>query len=77
MTSLVHSGIQQHALSTPQKTAATFKSEAMSYQALWQQLCRFASALKSLNCQRGDRIAVYLPKQFETVITLFGSSLAS
>jgi len=76
MTSFVHSGIQQHALSTPKQSALIFKSDAMSYQALWQQLCRFASALKSLDCRRGDRIAVYLPKQFETVITLFGSSLA-
>ena len=76
MTSLVHSGIQQHALSTPEQSALIFKSDAISYQALWQQLCRFASTLQSLDCQRGDRIAVYLPKQFETVITLFGSSLA-
>ena len=76
MTSFVHSGIRQHALSSPQKTAVTFKSEDLSYQALWLQLARFASALKSLDCERGDRIAVYLPKQFETVITLFGSSLA-
>jgi len=76
MTSFVHSGIQQHAHSTPEQTAITFKSEAIGYQALWQQLSRFSSALKSLDCQRGDRIAVYLPKQFETVITLFGSSLA-
>ena len=76
MTSFVHSGIQQHALSTPQKTAVTFKSDAMSYQTLWLQLSRFAAALKSLDCHRGDRIAVYLPKQFETIITLFGSSLA-
>ncbi len=76
MTSFVHSGIQQNVLSRPEQTALIFKSETMSYQELGSQLCRFASALKSLNCQRGDRIAVYLPKQFETVITLFGSSLA-
>jgi len=76
MTSLVHSGIQQHATTSPQRVAVTFKNETLTYQALWQQLEQFANAIKSLGCQRGDRIAVYLPKQFETLITLFGSSLA-
>jgi len=76
MMSFVHSGIQQHARSTPEQPAVLLKSEALTYRELWQQLTRFAAALDSINCQRNDRIAVYLPKQFETVITLFGASLA-
>jgi len=76
MTSLVHSGIEQHAHNTPEQTAVTFKSEALNYRDLWQQLTRFADALMALNCQRNDRIAVYLPKQFETIIGLFGTSVA-
>ena len=76
MTSFVYSGIQQHAHSTPEQPAVLLKSETLTYRELWQQLTRFAAALDSVNCQRNDRIAVYLPKQFETVITLFGASLA-
>jgi len=76
MTSLVHSGIEQHARATPEKTAVTLKSEILNYRDLWLQLTQFADALMAHGCQRNDRIAVYLPKQFETVIGLFGASVA-
>ena len=76
MTSFVHSGIQKHAHFTPAQPAVRLKSDTLTYQELWQQLVHFAAALSAIDCQRNDRIAVYLPKQFETVITLFGSSLA-
>lgn len=75
MTNLVHTDISKHAQSTPTKTALTFKSESLNYKVLWQQLSQFANALGNLGCQRNDRIAVYLPKQFETIIALFGASL--
>jgi acyl-CoA ligase (AMP-forming) (exosortase A-associated) len=76
MTTLVHTDISKHAQCTPQQNALTFKSESLTYGELWQQLNQLARVLSRLGCVRNDRIAVYLPKQFETIIGLFGASVA-
>ena len=37
---------------------------------------RVASGLRSLGVRRDERVGVYLPKQFETVIAMFGATAA-
>jgi acyl-CoA ligase (AMP-forming) (exosortase A-associated) len=54
--------------------AVTYKETTVTYAELWQGIACFGTALKGLGMCRGDRAAVYLDKQIETVIALFGIS---
>ncbi len=68
--------IEQAAQRTPHAPALLWRDETLSYATLWHRVECFAGALQAIGVQRGDRIAVYLPKQFEAVIALFGSNRA-
>lgn len=48
----------------------------MRYDALDAAVSRFAAALPALGIERGARVAVWLPKQVETVVALFGAARA-
>ncbi|NVJ61588.1 MAG: acyl-CoA ligase (AMP-forming), exosortase A system-associated [Gammaproteobacteria bacterium] len=76
MTDLLHQLIEQTAKRSPGRIALIHKTEQLTYQQLDQQMQAFAQQLLSLDLQSGDRVAVYLPKQFETVIALFGAQQA-
>jgi acyl-CoA ligase (AMP-forming) (exosortase A-associated) len=56
--------------------ALTFKDETISYGELWNQVSGFASGLQRLGLRRGERVAVYLDKRIETVVSIFGTSAA-
>lgn len=43
---------------------------ALTYAQLLDQVCRFASALRSLGVQSGDRVIVYMPLTLEGVIAM-------
>ena len=58
---------------TPSAAALTLKQETLDYAALDALIAGVASGLAGLGVGRDDRVAVYLPKQFETVATMFGS----
>lgn len=68
--------IERSAQRTPDAPAVLWRDQTYTYAQLWQRVERFAGALQALGVQRGERIAVYLPKQFETVVALFGSNRA-
>jgi acyl-CoA ligase (AMP-forming) (exosortase A-associated) len=57
-------------------TALRFKGQSLGYGALAQSIERVAHGLLGLGLGRAERVAVYLPKQFETVAAFFGASLA-
>ncbi len=76
MVDLLHQFIEHSAESTPQAMALLHKKEALNYAQLNRMVGEFAAGLHRLNIAAGDRIAVYLPKQMEAVISLFGSSAA-
>ncbi len=48
----------------------------MNYGELQDAINRFASGLIGLGLQRGERVAIYLEKRFETVIASFGAPAA-
>ena len=50
--------------------------EAMSYAALQDAVMRFAGGIAGLGLSRGERVAIYLEKRFETVIASFGAPAA-
>jgi len=58
---------------TPHAIALRDGDAAVSYEALADEIRRFAAALSSLDVQRGERVAIYLDKRRETVIASFGA----
>ena len=60
----------------PEQVAVIFKKEQMTYAALCDELCAFGQGLGASGLDKNDRVACYLPKQLETVISIFGPSYA-
>jgi acyl-CoA ligase (AMP-forming) (exosortase A-associated) len=61
---------------TPDAPSLTFKGGTNDYATFARALEEFARALLGLRLGRLERVAVYLPKQPETVITMFGAARA-
>jgi len=76
VTTLIHDLPALAAHRTPQATALRYRTEALAYSDLDAQLSAFAAAMLALGLETQDRVAVYLPKQFETVIAMFGAARA-
>jgi acyl-CoA ligase (AMP-forming) (exosortase A-associated) len=76
MAFLLHEYLADAAKRTPNAPALVFKQVTLSYRELWQAVEQVAAALRRLGVERDERVAVYLPKQFETVFTLFGAAAA-
>jgi len=60
----------------PENTALVYGKGTMSYAALNTAVSGFANGVLGLGLQRGERIAIYLEKRFETVIASFGAPAA-
>jgi acyl-CoA ligase (AMP-forming) (exosortase A-associated) len=75
-STLLHELISVSALRTPQAVALVHDGATLSYEALAQAQAQFASGLMALGCQRGERVAIYLEKRFETVVASFGTTAA-
>jgi acyl-CoA ligase (AMP-forming) (exosortase A-associated) len=56
--------------------ALTVKEETLTYAELGQAIAEFAAALSAAGLRRGDRVAVYLDKRIETVVSTFGTAAA-
>lgn len=52
--------------------ALTYGKHTLTYGELDDSVARLASGLVALGLQRGERVAIYLEKRFETVIASFG-----
>jgi len=76
MSHLLHHLITDTACRLPDAEALKLKNNSLTYQELNQHTMQFSSALQFHGISRYSRIAVFLPKTFETVITIFGSSMA-
>ena len=61
---------------TPQAMALTSGAASMNYGDLGAKVNQFASGLMGLGLLRGERVAIYLEKRFETVIASFGTPAA-
>ncbi len=46
------------------------ESKSLTYQALYEAVCRFANGLKKLDVQRGDRVCLYMPMILEATIAM-------
>ena len=64
------------ALRLPHGVALTSGELNLNYSDLSARVNQFASGLIGLGLKRGDRVAIYLEKRFETVIASFGAPAA-
>lgn len=76
MTELLHELVLRQAAGNPAATALAHKSSSIRYESLAGAMSDWASTVLALGCARQDRIAVFLPKQPETVVAMFGAALA-
>ncbi len=74
--SLLQDLVRISAARTPQATALIDGDARLDYAGLAESLKHFADGLLQLGLQRGERVAIYLEKRFETVIASFGSAAA-
>jgi acyl-CoA ligase (AMP-forming) (exosortase A-associated) len=73
---LLHELIARSALRDPQAAALAYGKTSLSYGELQEAVNRFAGGLIGLGLQRGERVAIYLEKRFETVVASFGTPAA-
>jgi acyl-CoA ligase (AMP-forming) (exosortase A-associated) len=76
MPQLLHDLVFKQAQQRPSAVAIVHRRTTLDYSSLAHQLQAFAQGLKQLGLQRLERVAIYLPKRPETVISLFGTCLA-
>ncbi|TVT47941.1 MAG: acyl-CoA ligase (AMP-forming), exosortase A system-associated [Sedimenticola thiotaurini] len=76
MSGLIHHFIADSAQQNPTATALIHKNSEYSYAALQSEVESTAFGLIQLGLAPSDRVAVYLPKQPETVFSLFGAARA-
>jgi acyl-CoA ligase (AMP-forming) (exosortase A-associated) len=76
MFSLLPELVLRTADARPGNTALRFRGQSLAYGDLATGVRQFASGLLQLGLARSERVAIYLPKQFETVVAFFGTSLA-
>jgi acyl-CoA ligase (AMP-forming) (exosortase A-associated) len=76
MPDLIHELIAQRATVAPDSPALLFRDLTLDYAQLSAAVAGAAEGLQGLDVAPGDRVAVYLPKQPETVFSLFGAAAA-
>ena len=75
-TSLLHELIEASAELTPQAIALSAGHEHLSYAQLHTSVIGLCNGLLALELKRADRVAVYLEKRQEFVVSCFASSAA-
>jgi acyl-CoA ligase (AMP-forming) (exosortase A-associated) len=76
MPHLIHDFITASAARSPQAPALWFKDQCLSYGELQAEVDAVARGLTALGLGAGERAAIYLPKQPETVTSIFGTARA-
>lgn len=76
MATLIPHLIRDTAARQPDATALEYRDRKLTYAALWALVQGTAQSLLAAGIGRGERVAIYLPKQIETVAAIFGASAA-
>lgn len=74
MSQLLHQLISQQSKLTPSNYALGCQEEWLTYQQLEQQVTKVSRALLRVELGAQERVAIYLPKCIENVITMFAAS---
>jgi len=67
--------LDRHLKTQPGKTAIIFEADdgkvtKITYQALYQEVCRFANGLKALGIKTGERVLIYMPMSIQAVVAM-------
>src|SRR6185436_19463367 len=67
--------LDRHLRTQGQKTAIIFEADdgsvtKVTYQQLYKEVCRFASALKAKGIKKGDRVLIYMPMSIQAVVAM-------
>src|SRR6185503_4932369 len=76
MSELLHELPLRSAQTRPDAPALIHKGRTVSYATLAQDIGHFASALIGLGVGKLERVGIYLPKQPENVVAMFGAPRA-
>jgi len=76
MAYLLHQLVEQSAQRSPLSPALLFKDQVLDYATLWHRIDGMADALAALGLSSDQRVAIYLPKQPETVVFMFAALAA-
>lgn len=76
MADLIHELIFAAAERTPDADALIYRDQSLGYAGLAGEIQAVTNGLHAAGLDRGDRVAVYLEKRFETVIALFAAAAA-
>jgi acyl-CoA ligase (AMP-forming) (exosortase A-associated) len=76
MTELIHELLFQAAARTPDACALEHGEARYTYSALTDLVARVAAALLACDLGRQERVAIFLPKQIETVQAMLGATAA-
>jgi acyl-CoA synthetase (AMP-forming)/AMP-acid ligase II len=76
MRTQVHDLIADAAATWADRSALSFKSSTLDYRELWARTQDVGQGLRASGLNRGDRVAIYLDKRIETVLSIFATSFA-
>ena len=76
MVHILHELIVESATRTPIAPALTYQTQRYDFSHLADEVIAVAGGLLGLGLGRGERVAVYLEKRFETVVAIFGTAAA-
>jgi acyl-CoA ligase (AMP-forming) (exosortase A-associated) len=76
MRSQLHHIIAETAAWRPESAALTFKDKTLTYHELWERSAAMGAGLQRAGLGRGHRVAIYLDKRIETVVSIFATSIA-
>jgi acyl-CoA ligase (AMP-forming) (exosortase A-associated) len=76
MPELLHELVYRSAQVSPQNKALVDAAGALNYEALASEVSRAASAFIELQLGRGQRVAIYLEKRREAVVSMFAAAAA-
>lgn len=72
----LHHLLEHTAAHRPDAAALTAGDTTVDYAELWRGVAAVGAGLLELGLRRGDRVAVYAEKRIETVLAIFGTSVA-
>ena len=76
MRSRLHHILAETAAWRPDGPALTFKGTTLTYRALWERSAAVGAGLQGVGVGRDHRVAIYLDKRVETVVSIFATSVA-
>jgi acyl-CoA ligase (AMP-forming) (exosortase A-associated) len=76
MRSRLHDIVAETTAWRPEGPALTFKGTTLAYRELWDRAAAMGGGLQRLGLGRGHRVAIYLDKRVETVVSVFATSIA-